>query len=74
MHRRLRRRLRLLEGYVVMSSLALIVLVGSAFRQAPRAAANLVEITVERINVVDGNGTLRLIITNKDRFPLATAM
>jgi hypothetical protein len=74
MHRRLRRRLRLLEGYVAMSSLALIVLAGSAFRQAPRAATNLGEITVERINVVDGNRTLRLIITNKDRFPLATSI
>lgn len=70
MHRRLRRRLRFLEGYVVVSSLALVVLAGAAFLQAPRAATNLGEITVERINVVDRNGTLRLIITNKDRFPL----
>ena len=27
------------------------------------------EINVERINVVDGNGTRRMVITNRDRFP-----
>jgi hypothetical protein len=38
----------------------------AAFRQAP-AQRNLGEITVERINVVDRDGTLRLILSNKDR-------
>lgn len=38
----------------------------AAFRQAP-APQNLGEITVERINVVDKDGTLRLVISNKDR-------
>ena len=50
--------------YVVISSLALVVLSTAAFRQASKPQ-NLGEITVERINVVDANGTLRLVISNK---------
>src|SRR6266498_317903 len=55
-----------LRLYVVISSLALVVLSTAAFRQAVKPQ-NLGEITVERINVVDANGTLRLVISNKDR-------
>jgi hypothetical protein len=44
----------------------LIVLAASAFRQSPKPT-NLGEITVERINVVDADGTLRMVISNKDR-------
>ena len=54
------------RAYVVVSSLALVVLSTAAFRQASKPQ-NLGEITVERINVVDANGTLRLVIANKDR-------
>src|SRR6185436_13578157 len=52
--------------YVAISSLALVVLSTAAFHQASKPQ-NLGEITVERINVVDANGTLRLVISNKDR-------
>jgi hypothetical protein len=55
-----------LRLYLVFSSLALVVLTTAAFRQAG-TPQNLGEITVERINVVDANGTLRLVISNKDR-------
>jgi hypothetical protein len=55
-----------LRLYVVISSLVLVVLTTAAFRQAVKPQ-NLGEITVERINVVDANGTLRLVIANKDR-------
>src|SRR5260370_42495789 len=54
------------RAYVVVSSLAIVVLTTAAFRQASKAQ-NLGEITVERINVVDANGTLRMVISNKDR-------
>jgi hypothetical protein len=47
-------------------SLALVVLGVAGFRQVSHVT-NLGEITVERINVVDANGTLRLVISNKDR-------
>jgi hypothetical protein len=55
-----------MRAYVIVSSLALVVLSTAAFRQASKPR-NLGEITVERINVVDANGTLRLVISNKDR-------
>ena len=41
------------------------MLAGAAFRQA--TAKDLGEITVERVNVVDANGTLRMVISDKDR-------
>src|SRR6266700_1109793 len=55
-----------MRAYVAVSSLALVILSTAAFRQASKPQ-NLGEITVERINVVDANGTLRLVISNKDR-------
>ena len=55
-----------MRAYVVVSSLAIVVLSTAAFRQASKPQ-NLGEITVERINVVDANGTLRMVISNKDR-------
>ena len=66
MTRSIRRHLRLLHVYVVCSLLIFVVLAASSFTQrgAPR---NLGEITAERINIVDANGTLRLVIWNKDR-------
>ncbi|HKW00253.1 MAG TPA: hypothetical protein VJN96_10540 [Vicinamibacterales bacterium] len=63
MRRSLRRQFLFLRVYTIASSLALIVIGAAAFRQA--AAPK--EITVERINVVDANGTLRMVIANKDR-------
>ena len=57
----------LLRAYVVVSSLLLVVLSTAAFRQ--NAPQNLGEITVERINVVERDGTLRLVISNRERSP-----
>ena len=66
MTRSIRRQLRLLHAYVVCTLLIFTVLAASSFKQreTPR---NLGEITAERINIVDANGTLRLVISNKDR-------
>jgi hypothetical protein len=66
MSRRLRRDLRLLQAYATVSSLVLVSLAVSAFRQAP-SAQKLDELTVQRLNVIDANGTLRLAIAGKDR-------
>jgi hypothetical protein len=66
MRQALRRELRFLRAYAIVTSLVLIVLCGVAFRQAG-AVRNLGEISVERINVVDADGTLRMVISNKDR-------
>jgi hypothetical protein len=62
----LRRQFLFLRAYAAAMSLALVVLGVGGFRQVS-SAKNLGEITVERINVVDANGTLRLVISNKDR-------
>ena len=66
MRRSLRRQLRFLHAYAGTTSLIVLVLAVSAFRQAGKPQ-NMGEITAERINIVDGDGTLRLVISNKDR-------
>ncbi|HEY7289569.1 MAG TPA: hypothetical protein VH583_07000 [Vicinamibacterales bacterium] len=55
----------LLRAYIVLSSLTLVALCTAAFRQA--RPQNLGEINVERINVIDRDGTLRLVLADKDR-------
>lgn len=66
MRRSLRLEIRLLRVHAVVSSLILVILCTTAFRQAA-TTAKFDELTVGRINVVDANGTLRLVISNKDR-------
>ena len=66
MKHRFRRRLRLLQATVALSLCGFVVLAAAAFRQAS-ATQKFGEISVERINIVDANGTLRLVIANKDR-------
>jgi hypothetical protein len=62
----IRRQFLFLRAYAVLTSLVLVVLAAAAFRQAA-PTKSMGEITVERINVVDANGTLRMVISNKDR-------
>jgi hypothetical protein len=66
MRHSLRRQFLVLRAYAVVSSLALIVLAGAAFRQSANTKS-LGEITVERLNVVDANGTLRMVLAGKDK-------
>jgi hypothetical protein len=66
MRQSLRRQLRFLRLYAVANTLVMAVLATAAFRQAP-AAQKFGEVTVERLNVVDADGTLRLVIANKER-------
>jgi hypothetical protein len=65
--RRLSRDLRLLRAWAALSALLVVVLAATAFRQVSAPPRNWGEISVERINVVDADGTLRLVIANKDR-------
>jgi len=66
MRHSLRRQFIFLRAYAITSSLILVVLGAAAFRQAgPAKSAG--EITVERINIVDANGTLRMVLAGKDR-------
>src|SRR2546425_12003976 len=56
----------LLRAYAIVTTLVIVVLATAAF-QPSQKSQNLGEITVERINVVDKDGTLRLVISDKDR-------
>jgi catechol 2,3-dioxygenase-like lactoylglutathione lyase family enzyme len=62
----LRRQLKLLRAYAMVNSIVLVVLATAAFRQGT-TSQRFDEITVQRMNVADANGTLRLVIANKDR-------
>jgi hypothetical protein len=66
MKRRLRRELVALRMSAGLCCCACAVVTLSAFRQAG-ASQKFTEINVERINVVDANGTLRMVVSNKDR-------
>jgi hypothetical protein len=61
----LRRQLWFLRAYAVATSILLVVVTAAAFRQA--SPQKFGEIAVERINVVDADGTLRMVLSNKDR-------
>jgi ABC-type amino acid transport substrate-binding protein len=61
----LRRQLWFFRAYAIAASLLLVVLTAAAARQSPPQAFG--EIAVERINVVDRDGTLRMVISNQDR-------
>jgi len=66
MRQSLRRQLRFLRAYAVLNSLVLAVLATTAFRQST-AVQKFDEINAQRINIVDADGTLRMVISNKDR-------
>ena len=62
---RIRRELRVLKAYAVVTTALLATLAFAAFRQQPQQ--RFTEITVERINVVEPGGQLRLVISNRAR-------
>ena len=66
MRQSLRRQFFLLRLYAVSSSLVLIALAAAAFRQTPGPSA-FSEITAQRVNIVDANGTLRMVLAGKDQ-------
>jgi hypothetical protein len=62
----IRRELRLLKGYAIVITALLGTVSLAAFRQASQKQ-KFTEIDVERINVVEKDGKLRMVISNKDR-------
>lgn len=66
MAHRLRRELRLLRAHVVITTSLLIVLLLAGFLQAAQRT-RFTEIDVERINVVEPDGKLRMVISNRPR-------
>src|SRR5258706_10644757 len=62
----IRRELRLLKGYALVMTALLGTVSVAAFRQAAQKT-KFTEIDVERINVVEPDGKLRLVISNRAR-------
>ena len=61
----LRRQLRILQAYAAATFVVAAFLFITAFTQTPTQP--IAELTVQRLNVVDANGTLRFVLSNKDR-------
>lgn len=66
MDNEVRRELRLLKGYAIVITALLGTVSLAAFRQASQKQ-KFTEIDVERINVVEKDGKLRMVISNRDR-------
>jgi hypothetical protein len=76
MKRSLKRQLIVLRAYAIVSAAALLLLALSERQRVAGAAAafgqpagpqSFGEINVQRINIVDADGTLRMVLSNKDR-------
>ena len=72
MHHRLQRELRLLRAHALLTTPLLVVLALAAFQQSgPQQAAQqktrFTEIDVERINIVEPDGKLRMVLSNRPR-------
>lgn len=68
MDREMRNGVRFLKAYGVATTTVLAVLALAAFQQA-RRPPRFAEIDVERINVIEKDGKVRLVISNKERAP-----
>jgi hypothetical protein len=65
--RGVRRDLRFLKIYAGATTLALVFVAAAAFRQAAPSRQRFDEIDVQRINVVEADGRVRLVIANSAR-------
>jgi len=62
----IRRELRLLKSWAIASTLLLVALALYIFRPT-RGTAHFGEISAERINIVEPNGNLRMVLSNRPR-------
>ena len=67
MTRRLRREIRVLRYWAFATTMLLLVSSVAVFSQTARGGTRFDEITVERINVVERDGSVRLVIANGTR-------
>jgi hypothetical protein len=67
MRKTLRREVRFLKLYAVANTLLIVFLLSTGFRQATPQKTKFEEIDVERINIVERDGRLRLVIANSER-------
>lgn len=56
-----------LRSFGIATAVGVIMLASSAFKKAGNQ--RFAEIDVERINIIEKNGTVKMVITNVDRFP-----
>src|SRR5215468_11755850 len=68
METRLAREVRFLKAYAIVTTLFFGAIVFYGFRLADQKP-KFEEIDVERINIVEKDGKIKLVISNKDRFP-----
>ncbi len=61
------RELIFLRTFAVATAIGFLFIVGTAFKNT--GSQKFSEIDVERINIVEKDGTVKMIITNVDRFP-----
>lgn len=66
MDAQIRRELRMLKGYALVVTVLLGTISLTAFRQSTQKQ-RFTEIDVERINIVEKNGNLRMVISNRER-------
>jgi hypothetical protein len=66
--RDLRRDVRLIKRYAALSTAVIIVMAVAGFA-GPSRRERFEVIDVERINIIEKNGTLRLVISNRERAP-----
>jgi len=68
MDTKLRRDVQFLKIYAVVITLLLAVFILTAFTQGGRKT-RFEEIDVERINLIEKDGALKMVLSNKERFP-----
>jgi hypothetical protein len=66
-HERLQREVRLLRTYVIASTTVLSAIALMAFRQSSAAPTRFDEIDVQRINIREADGKLRMVFSNRAR-------
>ena len=65
--REIRRETRFLRGYAILMTAAAGVIALAAFRTSPAQERTFTEIDVQRINIVEPDGKLRMVISNRPR-------
>ena len=63
----LQQEVRWLKRYVLVSSLLVVLILFSAYRHVQTQRFEVIE--AERINIVEKDGTVKMILTNKEKFP-----
>jgi hypothetical protein len=65
----LRRTVRVLQGYVAALTVAVAILAVVGLRRTSGGMQRFTEIDAQRINVVEPDGTIRLVLSDQARFP-----